>query len=66
MLGAEVLSLRSERTWFAETLGGLRLQWMDFEKDVESQVCQLLPVTSELKKLVSVKARRAKMFSSTP
>lgn len=39
VLGADVQTHWSERTIFAETLGALRLQWMDFERELESQVC---------------------------
>ncbi|XP_056219440.1 nesprin-2-like [Seriola aureovittata] len=36
--GADIQALRSERTLFAETLGALRLQWLQLQRQVESQI----------------------------
>lgn len=44
--GADVQSLRSERSTFAETLGELRLQWLDVQRQLESQVS--VPATTSL------------------
>ncbi|GLD49701.1 nesprin-2-like protein [Lates japonicus] len=37
-VGADVQSLRSERTMFAEKLGALRLQWLHLQRELESQI----------------------------
>lgn len=39
VVGVDVQALCSERTMFAEKLGALRLQWLNLQRELESQVC---------------------------
>lgn len=45
-MGADVQSLWTERTMFAEALCALRLQWLDVQRKLESQVS--VPATISL------------------
>uniref|UniRef100_A0AAX7UPX0 Nesprin-1 spectrin repeats region domain-containing protein n=1 Tax=Astatotilapia calliptera TaxID=8154 RepID=A0AAX7UPX0_ASTCA len=36
---ADIQAVRSERTTFAEELGASRLQWLHFQRELESQIC---------------------------
>uniref|UniRef100_A0AAQ6IQR6 KASH domain-containing protein n=1 Tax=Anabas testudineus TaxID=64144 RepID=A0AAQ6IQR6_ANATE len=38
VLGADVQTLRSERTMFAETLSALRMKWTHFQRELENQI----------------------------
>ncbi|XP_035534355.1 nesprin-2 isoform X4 [Morone saxatilis] len=40
VVGVDVQALRSEHTMFAEKLGALRLQWLELQRELESQICE--------------------------